>query len=130
VVRWYARGVASRVYGRPLEGAVEVLAAARSPRRSRAEVLIGLYDPHDGSAPADRLVRVDLAGLQRLPFVRRRPRVGVVGFRVPATGAAPTRPEAIAAQVLPVRRGAAAVSVLVRPHEAILLRLMPARAVP
>jgi hypothetical protein len=130
VTRWYARGVASRVYGRPLEGAVEVLAAASAPRRGRAEVLIGTYDPHDGSAPVDRLVRVDLAGLQRLPFVRRRPRVGVVGFRVPATGAAPTRPEAIAAQVLPIHRGAATVSVLARPHEAILLRLMPARDVP
>jgi hypothetical protein len=127
VTRWYARGVASRVWGRPLEGAVEVLAAARSPRRGRAEVLIGTYDPHDGSAPVDRLVSVDLSGIHRLPFVRQRPRVGVVSFRVPVTGAAPTRPQAIAAQVLPVQRGRATVSVPVRPHEAILLRLMPAR---
>jgi hypothetical protein len=130
VTRWYARGVATRVWGRPLEGAVEVLAAARSPRRGRAEVLIGMYDPHDGSEPVERLVRVDLAGLDRLPFVKRRPRLGVVSFRVPATGAAPTRPRAIAAQAVPVHRGTAAVSVLVRPHEAVLLRLLPARELP
>ena len=126
VTRWYARGVPSRVWGRPLEGAVEVLAAARSPRRGRAEVLIGVYDPHDGTQPADQPVRIELAGLQHLPFVRRRPRVGVVSFRMPAAGAAPTHPQAIAAEIVPVHRGAATVSVLVRPHEAVLLRLRPA----
>lgn len=124
VTRWYARGVASRVWGRPLEGSVEVL-ASRSPDRRRSEVLIGVFDPHDGSVQSDRMVEVRLTGLRRLPFVRRRPRVGMVAFRVPATGAAPAGPEAIAGELVAVHRGAATVSVLVRPHEAVLLRLLP-----
>ena len=105
VTSLYARGVASRVWARALDGAVDVLAAARSPNRRRAEVLIGAFDPHDGTAPAAVAVRVDLAGINRLRFARRRRYVGVAIFRVPATGAAPTRPQAIGKLVVPVARG-------------------------
>jgi hypothetical protein len=128
VTRWYARGVASRVWARPREGAVEVLASARSPNRRRAEVLIGAFDPHDGSEPADKVVRVELAGINRLRFARRRTQIGVVAFRVPSIGAAPTRPQAVVGFVIPLHRGAATVSLVVRPHEAILLRLLPPAA--
>ena len=125
VIAWYARGVASRVWARPLEGAVDVLAAARSPNRRRAEVLVGAFDPHDGTTPAAAEVRVHLAGINRLRFARRRRYIGVAVFRVPNAGAAPTRPQAVSAQVVKTTRGAATVSVVVRPHEAILLRLLP-----
>ena len=125
VTAWYARGVASRVWARPLEGAVEVLAAARSPNRRRAEVLVGAFDPHDATAPATATVGVDLAGVDRLRFARRRRYIGVAVYRVANTGAAPTRPQAISAQVVKVTRGTATVSVVMRPHEAMLLRLLP-----
>lgn len=105
-----------------------MLAAARSPNRRRAEVLIGAFDPHDGTEPADVAVRVDLARVHRLRFARRRGRIGVAAFRVPSAGAAPTRPQPTGAQVVPIERGAATVSVVVRPHEAVLLRLLPPAA--
>lgn len=93
-----------------------MLASSRSPNPRRAEVLIGAYDPHDGSEPAARVVRVDLTGVGRLRFARGRARLGVVVFRMPSMGAAPARPQPADSVVVPVRGGAATVYVVVRPH--------------
>jgi hypothetical protein len=123
VTAWYARQVRSRVWSRSGGDSVEVLAARRSPQRGRAEVLIGAFDPHSGVAPTATTVRIALGGLRRLGFLRGRHRVTVRTYRLRSTGAAATGPQAAGARVLPIAAGAAATTVVLRPHEAALLRL-------
>jgi hypothetical protein len=49
---------------------------------------------------------------------------------MPVTGAAPVRPQGVAAQIVRVHRGTATLSVVIRRHEALLLRLLPPAALP
>ena len=120
---WYARQVRSRVWSRSYGATVEVLAARRSPQRGKAEVLIGAYDPHAGAAPTAANVRIALGGLRGLGFLRGRHRVKVSAFRLRSTGAAATGPQAAGVQLLPIAAASAAMTMVVRPHEAALLRL-------
>jgi hypothetical protein len=122
VTAWYARGVRSRVWSRSGEGAIAVLAARRSPRRGRAEILLGALDPHDGTPPGPVTVRVRLRGLHGLGFLRGRSELRVTAYRVRSTGEAATRPEPVGAQVLAI---GAPLTVSLQPHEAVLVRLSP-----
>jgi hypothetical protein len=127
VTAWYARGVGARVSARVTGGAVAALATRRSLLRRRAEVLIGAYDPHDGTPPAPASVRVELAGLHRVRALRGSARVGVAAFHLPDAGAAPASPQETAHQIVPIEADRATVTVTLEPHEAVLLRLFHPR---
>jgi hypothetical protein len=127
VTAWYARQVRSRVWSRSAAGTVEVLAARRAPRRGRAEVLIGAFDPHSGTAPTPATVRVVLGGLRGLRFLHGRRRVRVATYRLHGAGEAAAYPQGMGARLFPIARGAAALTVTLQPHDAVLLRLSAAR---
>jgi xylan 1,4-beta-xylosidase len=124
---WYARGVGSRVAASTTHPAVVSLAAARSPTARQAEILLGAFDPNQGTLPPRISVRVDLRRLGSLPFLRGRGRASVAGFRIASSGEEPASPRALRAFTAPVRGGAASLTVALRPHEVVLLRLSRAR---
>jgi len=127
VTAWYARQVRSRVWSRSAAPTVEVLAARRAPKKGRAEVLLGAFDPHTGAAPTPATVRVVLRGLRGLRFLHGRRRVRVATFRLLNTGEAATFPVGERTRVLPITRGCASLAITLQPHEAALLRLSAAR---
>jgi xylan 1,4-beta-xylosidase len=121
---WYARGVASRVAASSTSPAVIALAAARSSTSGHAEILIGSFDP-DANAPV--AVHVGLRGLRSLPFLRRADRAAVASFRIASAGEEPVSPHALPARSLSLRHGAASLTIALRPHEVVLLRVSRAQ---
>jgi hypothetical protein len=89
-------------------------------RARQAEVLIGSYDP-DTDAPLP--VRVDLRGLGSLPFLARADRISVASFRVGSSGEEPVSPQALPARRVSLHGGAGVLTIDVRPHEVVLVRL-------
>lgn len=116
---WYTRGVASRVAASSTSTAVVAIAAARAPTSRHAEILLGEY-----GEPAQPIsLRVDLRRLGALRFLRGANRAALAGFRIVSAGEAPVSPDASPVRSLPIRAGAASLTVALRPHEVVLLRL-------
>ncbi len=123
-LRWYARGTASRVWSRSADPALAVL-AARAVDREHAEIVLGYLNTHDRVLPATIDVRLVLAGVDRLPFMRgaRGPRIAA--YRVRSRGEAPSAPTRMHAPAL-VRLGRGRFALAARAvglHDTILLRL-------
>ena len=116
---WYARGVASRVAASSTSTAVIALAAARAPNTRHAEILLGEY----GEPLQPISLRVDLRGLSALRFLRGTNRAALASFRIVSAGEAPVSPNALPVRSRPIRAGAATLTIGLRPHEVVLLRV-------
>lgn len=116
---WYARGVASRVAASSTSPAVVALAAARAPTPRHAEILLGQYG--EPAQPAS--LRVVLRGLGALRFLRGTNRAALAGFRIVSAGEVPVSPDPLPVRSLAIRGGAATLTIGLRPHEVVLLRL-------
>jgi hypothetical protein len=116
---WYARGVSSRVAASSASPDVVALAAARSPTARHAEIVLGEY----GVQSRPVAVRVALRGLGALRFLRGSRRAALAAFRLASAGEAPVSPEPLPVRALAIARGTATVTLGLRPHEVVLLRL-------
>ena len=90
-MKWYARGVASRVRSASTDAAVAVLAAV--PTRRHAEILLGYLDTHDRPLAATASVRLRLRGLKRLAYPEGHTRFVVTEDVVHSTTGSPAQPE-------------------------------------
>jgi DNA-binding beta-propeller fold protein YncE len=127
-LRWYARGVASRVRGTSADPAIAVMAAS-SPDSRHAEIMLGYLDTHDRVMPPRTDVLLDLGGLRRLAFLHGASRPRVTAYRVGSRGLAPTSPVSVRPpQVLRAARGHLVLRIRGLPiHDAMLLRLSAPR---
>jgi hypothetical protein len=116
---WYARGVASRVAANSTNPAVVAVAAARSPTPRHAEILLGEF----GEPAPPSALRVVLRGLGALRFLRGAGRGSLSAFRIISAGEAPVSPRPLPVRSLPIRDDAASLTIDLRPHEVVLLRL-------
>jgi hypothetical protein len=119
--RAYAQGAGSRVAARGTDPPVAVLASRRSDGPDRAQVLLGYWER--GATPPTAGVRVRLANLDALPFLRGRPRARVELWRIPRTLEQPlAQPIRVRTRTLRIRRGSARLRVTGLPlHEAYRL---------
>ena len=125
-LKWYARGVGSRVRSSSSGSSMAVLAAARAPSGGDAEILIGRINTHTrGASVAGRDVRVVLDGLRALPRLRGAHTLRVRAWRVGSVGERPVVPRPFGGPwLVPVRRGRAQLTLRgVAVHDAILVRV-------
>ena len=124
-VKWYARGVPRRV--RLVSNADEVagVAAAHTPDRRHAEVLLGYADLHEGAQPARISVAIRMRGLGKLSSHATPRRARVEVFRVRGEGEASARPARDQpSNTVRIRRGTAQVTVDdIALHDAVLVRV-------
>jgi hypothetical protein len=122
-MKWYARGVGSRVRSASTDAAVAALAAV--PTSRRAEILLGYLDTHDRPLPATASVRLRLRGLDRLAYANGDTRYVVTEDIVHGTTGSPALPRRCRApRTLTVRDNVA--EVVVRGlglHDAVLVTI-------
>jgi hypothetical protein len=90
-MKWYARGVASRVRSASTDAGAAALAALPTPRH--AEILLGYLDTHDRPLAATASVRLRLRGLKRLAYPEGRTRFVATEDVVRTTTGSPAVPE-------------------------------------
>jgi xylan 1,4-beta-xylosidase len=90
-MKWYARGVASRVRSASTDAAVAALAAV--PTRRHAEILLGYLDTHDRPLAPSASVRLRLRGLKRLAYPEGHTRFVVTEDVVHSTSGSLAQPQ-------------------------------------
>jgi hypothetical protein len=130
VVKAYADGVGARVWSRSSRTSLVTLASRRSVDCSRAEILLGYFDTHDGTATQRIDVRIALRRLDHVPRLRQARALVVHRARIPATGEDPVTPLFCRLpSLVRVRDGSAVLTVHgLSLHEALVIGLSRASA--